>query len=173
MLFFSLNIEHWTLNIISLWRKFRIFAPFLLGLNGMKPRYIVLFIVSLLVGLAMLCMLFPRGGIRIGNTTLRFPALSEVLDVPEEPADTDSVAVLTPEEIMEQRLAALKTEKMEEFNVYCQTSPARLYLPNDDETYLDAFFEKMQNAGNKHLRIMHYGDSQIECDRITKHNSSA
>ena len=133
----------------------------------MKPRYIVLFIVSLLVGLAMLCMLFPRGGIRIGNTTLRFPALSEVLDVPEEPADTDSVAVLTPEEIMEQRLAALKTEKMEEFNVYCQTSPARLYLPNDDETYLDAFFEKMQNAGNKHLRIMHYGDSQIECDRIS------
>ncbi len=133
----------------------------------MKPRNIVLFIISLLVGLAMLCMLFPRGGIRLGNMTLRFPALSEVLDVAEEPVDTDSIVVLTPEEIMEQRLAALKTEKMEEFNDYCRTNPARLYLPNDDETYLDAFFEKMQNAGNKHLRIMHYGDSQIECDRIT------
>lgn len=133
----------------------------------MKPRYIVLFIVCLLLGLALLCMLFPRGGIRLGNTTLRFPALAEVLDVPEEPVDTDTIAILSPEEIMEQRLAALKTEKMEEFNLYCQTNPARLYLPNDDETYLDAFFEKMQNAGNKHLRIMHYGDSQIECDRIT------
>ena len=133
----------------------------------MKPRYIVLFIVCLLVGLALLCMLFPRGGIRLGNTTLRFPALAEVLDVPEEPVDTDTVAVLTPEEIMEQRLAALKTEKMEEFNDYCRTNPARLYLPNDDETYLDAFFEKMQHAGNRHMRIMHYGDSQIECDRIT------
>ena len=119
------------------------------------------------MGLALLCMLFPKGGIRLGNMTLRFPALSEVLDVPEEPADSDSIAVLTPEEIMEQRLAALKTEKLEEFNDYCRTNPARLYLPNDDETYLDAFFEKMQNAGNKHLRIMHYGDSQIECDRIT------
>ncbi len=133
----------------------------------MKPRYIVLFIVCLLLGLALLCMLFPRGGIRLGNTTLRFPALAEVLDVPEETVDTDTIAILSPEEIMEQRLAALKTEKMEEFNLYCQTNPARLYLPNDDETYLDAFFEKMQNAGNKHLRIMHYGDSQIECDRIT------
>ena len=133
----------------------------------MKPRYIVLFIVCLLLGLALLCMLFPRGGIRLGNTTLRFPALAEVLDVPEEPVDTDTIAILSPEEIMEQRLAALNTEKMEEFNLYCQTNPARLYLPNDDETYLDAFFEKMQNAGNKHLRIMHYGDSQIECDRIT------
>ena len=133
----------------------------------MKPRYIVLFIISLLVGLALLSMFFPQGGIRLGDMTLRFPALTEVMDVPKEPVDTDTIAILTPEEIMEQRLAALKTEKMEEFDDYCQTSSARLYLPDDDETYLDAFFEKMQNAGNKHLRIMHYGDSQIECDRIT------
>ena len=133
----------------------------------MKPRNIVFFIICLLAGLALLSVLFPRGGVRIGGTTLRFPALAEVLDVPEEPADTDSVAVLSPEEIMEQRLAALKTEKMEEFNAYCQNDPARLYLPGDDETYLDAFFRKMQDAGSRHLRILHYGDSQIECDRIT------
>jgi len=133
----------------------------------MKPRYIVLFIISLLAGLALLCVFFPKGGIRVGETTLRFPALTEVLDVPEEPVDTDTVAVLSPEEIMEQRLAALKTEKMEEFNIYCQKDPARLYLPDDDETYLDDFFQKMQNAKNKHLRIVHYGDSQIECDRIS------
>lgn len=133
----------------------------------MKPHYIVFFIICVLAGLALLCMLFPRDGIRMSNLTLRFPALTEALAVPEEPADTDTVAVLSPEEIMEQRLATLKTEKMEEFNVYCQKDPARLYLPEDDETYLDAFFEKMQNAGNKHLRIVHYGDSQIECDRIS------
>jgi len=133
----------------------------------MKPRYIVLFIICVLAGLALLCMFFPKGGIRVGDMTLRFPALTEALAVPEEPADTDTVAILSPEEIMEQRLAALKTEKMEEFNVYCQKDPARLYLPDDDEAYLDTFFEKMQNARNKHLRIMHYGDSQIECDRIS------
>lgn len=133
----------------------------------MKPRYIVLFIICVLAGLSLLCLFFPQGGIRVGDMTLRFPALTEALAVPEEPADTDTVAILSPEEIMEQRLAALKTEKMEEFNVYCQKDPARLYLPDDDETYLDAFFEKMQNAGNRHLRIMHYGDSQIECDRIS------
>ncbi|MBO7067650.1 MAG: hypothetical protein J6W52_03075 [Bacteroidaceae bacterium] len=133
----------------------------------MKPRYIVLFIICLLAGLALLCMLFPSGGIRLGDTTLRFPTLTEALDVPEEPVDTDTVAILSPEEIMEQRLEALKTEKMDEFHEYCQQDASRLYLPDDDETYLDAFFEKMQNAGNRHLRIMHYGDSQIECDRIT------
>ena len=133
----------------------------------MKPRYIVLFIICVLAGLALLCISFPQGGFRVGDMTLRFPNLAEALAVPEEPADTDTVAILSPEEIMEQRLAALKTEKMEEFNEYCQKDPARLYLPDDDETYLDAFFEKMQNAGNKHMRIVHYGDSQIECDRIS------
>lgn len=133
----------------------------------MKPRYIVCFIVCLLAGLALLCLSFPQGGIRVGGMTLRFPALAEALAVPDEPADTDTVAALSPEEIMELRLAALKTEKMEEFYEYCLKDPARLYLPDNDETYLDAFFEKMQNAGNKHLRIVHYGDSQIECDRIS------
>ena len=133
----------------------------------MKPRYIVLFIICLLAGLALLCISLPQGGIRVGGMTLRFPTLAEALAVPEEPADTDTVAALSPEEIMEQRLSALKTEKMEEFNEYCMKDPARLYLPDNDETYLDAFFEKMQNAGNKHLRIVHYGDSQIECDRIS------
>ena len=126
----------------------------------MKPRYIVFFIICVLTGLALLCILLPQGGLRVGDMTLRFPALTEVLA-------TDTVAILSPEEIMELRLAALKTEKMEEFNLYCQKNPARLYLPEDDETYLDAFFEKMQNAKNRHLRIMHYGDSQIECDRIS------
>jgi hypothetical protein len=79
----------------------------------MKPRYIVLFIICVLAGLSLLCLFFPQRGIRVGNTTLRFPALMEALAVPEEPADTDTVAILSPEEIMEQRLAALKTEKME------------------------------------------------------------
>ena len=72
----------------------------------MKPRYIVLFIICVLVGLALLCMFFPQGGIRVGDMTLRFPALTDALAVPEEPADTDTVAVLSPEEIMERRLAA-------------------------------------------------------------------
>ena len=133
----------------------------------MKPRNIVLFVISLLVGLALVCAFFPNGGLHVGGLTLRFPTLAEALAVPEEPVDTDTVAVLSPEEIMDQRLAALKTEKMDEFNAYCENNPARLYLPDNDETYLDAFFEKMQNAANKHMRIMHYGDSQIECDRIT------
>lgn len=36
-----------------------------------------------------------------------------------------------------------------------------------DLTYLDDFFESLDSARTHHVRIMHYGDSQIEEDRIT------
>lgn len=36
-----------------------------------------------------------------------------------------------------------------------------------DMAYLDGFFESLDSARVRHVRIMHYGDSQIEEDRIT------
>ena len=36
-----------------------------------------------------------------------------------------------------------------------------------DLTYLDDFFEALDSARYRHVRIMHYGDSQLEEDRIT------
>lgn len=36
-----------------------------------------------------------------------------------------------------------------------------------DMTYLDGFFEALDSARTQHVRILHYGDSQIEEDRIT------
>ena len=36
-----------------------------------------------------------------------------------------------------------------------------------DLTYFDGFFEALDSARIKHVRILHYGDSQIEEDRIT------
>lgn len=36
-----------------------------------------------------------------------------------------------------------------------------------DMTYLDTFFESLDSACVRHVRIVHYGDSQLEEDRIT------
>lgn len=36
-----------------------------------------------------------------------------------------------------------------------------------DMTYLDSFFEALDSAKTQHVRILHYGDSQLEEDRIT------
>jgi len=38
---------------------------------------------------------------------------------------------------------------------------------SEDITYLDSFFTALDSAQTQHVRIIHYGDSQIEEDRIT------
>lgn len=46
-------------------------------------------------------------------------------------------------------------------------SQKSIQYPNNDKSLLFSFFEKLDNAKTKKVRVMHYGDSQIEADRIT------
>ena len=121
----------------------------------------VLFIFCVLCGLALICVGLPKDGIKIGNTTLEWPSLKEALT----PAATESTADV--DEALQARINALREAKQKEFDEFCSENPARIYLPNNDTTYLDAFFEALDNANKKPVRILHYGDSQLECDRMT------
>ena len=142
----------------------------------MKSRQLVLFFFSVLAGLILLSVCFPSDGFPLGGgIRLRFPSLEEVIgqravskvqeNYNEE--EEDSLSDLTPEELLQMRQDALNAQQIEEFRAYCEKDAARIYMPDDDETYLDELWETLQLAGNRHVRIMHYGDSQIECDRIT------
>lgn len=142
----------------------------------MKSYKVLAFIVTLLIGLALLAWLFPRDGIQVGGVLLEFPSLSEVMgssenqdNIEEQEAEeeSDEVEELSPEELMAQRLAALHAAKDSEFVSYMEGSSTRFYMPDDDVAYLDPFFEALLNASRKPLRIMYFGDSQLECDRIT------
>lgn len=50
-------------------------------------------------------------------------------------------------------------------------SITKIEYPNDDHTILYSFFSQLRHAGTstEPLRILHYGDSQIEDDRITSY----
>ena len=112
---------------------------------------------------------------------LRFPHLTEVMgaDQHETENDTDSVSALTPEgspapehlwceEMREIERQALMSKETDEFHtVLRETNAARIYMPNDDETYLNGLWEQLSQTKSRHCRILYYGDSQIECDRIT------
>ena len=104
----------------------------------------------------------------MGDLTLRFPSLADVMLKNDEHKDVD--------ELMAQA-AVLDTAKVNEladslvfYKEAVLMNPGRFYLPNNDFTYFDALFEKMENVQStgKVLRILHYGDSQIEMDRISK-----
>lgn len=102
----------------------------------------------------------------IGDTRIEFPSLTEVMSVEGTNAGNPESKV-DPEELMANRLDALQGEKVEEFRAFCRTNPARIYLPGNREEYLDPLFEAMDSASQKQVRIVHYGDSQLECDRIS------
>lgn len=134
----------------------------------MKISKILLFILGILVGLTAICLLFPQEGIIIGNVRLEFPSLLHVLNADtEDQEEEDATPTLSPEELLQQRMASLQTQKMDEFHLFATTSPQRIYLPHNDDTYLDAFFQSLEEADSQHVRILHLGDSQLECDRIS------
>ena len=138
--------------------------------NKMKIGTIVCFIFSVIGLLALVAYFFPQEGVALGGTELRFPSLAEVLAPQEEeaaPVDTIPEDTLTTEELMQMRMDALKAEKESEFITYCQTNPARIYMPGDSVAYFDPFFDGLETAGERPMRILHYGDSQLEGDRIT------
>lgn len=137
----------------------------------MKIRTIICFIFSILGLLALVAYFFPEDGIAVGSVRMKFPSLTEVLQTEEEketlPTDTVSTDTLSTEELLQMRMDALKAEKESEFMTYCETNAARIYMPGDNIDYLDPFFDALEAARERPVRIMHYGDSQLEGDRIS------
>lgn len=123
----------------------------------MKRSHIVLFIFGVIAALAVLCAVFPEGGV-LG---LRFPQLGEILSA-AEPAKGPS-----PEELIEQRRQSVLAAQRNEYQAFFREDPARFYLPGDDVRFFDDLFDAFDGAMQQPLRIVHYGDSQIEEDRIT------
>ncbi len=137
----------------------------------MKTRTIVCFIFSVLGLLAAVSFFFPEDGVTVADVRLKFPPLAEVLRTGEErngeEADTAAADTIDTEELLRQRMEALKAEKENEFLEYQEKNASRIYMPGGDAGYLDAFFDALEEAGGRRVRVMHYGDSQLECDRIS------
>jgi lysophospholipase L1-like esterase len=127
----------------------------------MKARKIVIFIFGVLAALAVVCAIFPEDGITIGNIHFEFPTLDEILTVDNEPNSQN------PEELLAQQLKATSTTDDSEFKKFTESNPARFYVPGNDITYFDGLFDAMENAKSEPMRVLHYGDSQLEGDRIS------
>lgn len=133
----------------------------------MKARKIVIFIFGTLAALAVVCAIFPKDGITIGNIHFEFPTLDEILTVEKKSNTMSNGLARDPNELTRQQLQVMNTDDYAEFIEFTKRNPARLYLPNNDSTYFDDLFIAMENAGNEPMRVLHYGDSQLEGDRIS------
>lgn len=131
----------------------------------MKSYKILIFIVSVIAILAMAAVFFPKDGVQIGKTSLHFPTIEEALM--REPLE-DVSALAFQDSVTREELNSLR-DTLARYKEVLVGNTSLFSFPNDDVTYLDKLFDKMTLAKSQKriIRVLHYGDSQIEMDRLS------
>lgn len=137
----------------------------------MRPRSIILFLGICITLLGILCIVWPEGGIHIADTELRWPTLSRVLDL--QPNDTtEYYTIPTDSEILIETDTALTIKRdlvSTDSTKHTITTPPKVTPDTtvDTRCYLQRFYQALAESRHTSVRIVHYGDSQIEEDRMT------
>ena len=127
----------------------------------MKARQVLIFLLSVFAALGVLWLVIPADGIAAGGHTIRFPNLQATLrDAGEAKVDVDSVL-----NAVEARFR-MQEDTLEYYRKFFTENPDRIYLPGDDISFFDPVFRAFEK--DTLSRVIHYGDSQIELDRISQ-----
>ena len=131
----------------------------------MKSYKTLLFVASAIALLAALCAFFPKEGLHVGPVSLHFPSLTKVLN-PQRQLDLD--AFLARQDSLNVELQN-RQDSLEHFRHQLDSSDVRFWFPGGDDRFFDDLFAQLENARStgRTIRLVHYGDSQIEMDRMT------
>ncbi|MCQ2218613.1 MAG: hypothetical protein MJZ33_09055 [Paludibacteraceae bacterium] len=147
----------------------------------MKASQILGFIFSIILVLATVCQVYPKDGIKVFDKKFLFP------DIPEVLSQKSSTKVSAEEELkkVEESLALFVQDSLAQvaradslalvdtirtYAKFFREHPSRFHLPNGGSPNgLFPFFRALENCKTKKevVHILHYGDSQIEGDRIS------
>ena len=139
----------------------------------MKPLRIAFFFAAVVAALASVCALFPRDGVEVAGHEFFLPPVpptqhtSPITPLAEIPENSENPENSESSEYSEKSEYSEFSEFSDTSAFFSDTTDIRFWLP--DSTFFDAFWaaaEQAQGAG-RILRVMHYGDSQIEMDRIS------
>ena len=138
----------------------------------MKPNQVFYFTLILFLCLGTISLVYPAKGIRIGDLyTFDYPSLPSLflLDTVEK---KDFTAILENDfdidSIMTEEAAKPDSLQLAKMQDSIRRQQLKLHYPGEDKSALYALFAALDEAKEKGpVRIMHYGDSQIEGDRIT------
>lgn len=144
----------------------------------MKPQQTLLFILSIFLLLGTTALLTPKGGIHIGSFTFHMPLLSELLpSQTEEYVQIDEIIAasqleldsILPQDTIPATLDSINVETQPLVHRASYDSLVakirKLEMNETGRQNLQRFFRHLES--DTLVRIMHYGDSQIEGDRIT------
>lgn len=148
-----------------------------------RPIHTLLFLLVALGLLALLSFTFPKEGINIGSANLSFPSLASLFNTETKKADISKILAIAEAEEKDTlvkidtviKKAALKLDSVKGKNLGEVAMDTTIKLlttiqyKSPAKTAMNNFFYALTNVFNepKSVRILHYGDSQIEGDRIS------
>lgn len=131
------------------------------------PLKTLLFIISIFGMLALMAFVYPKQGIQLSqDITLNFPDLNDLLEKKEKKTDISKILELA-DKINANDSLGIITDSLQTKDTALVKLINTIQFRN--KAALDVFFEALSNLKTdpKSIRVLHYGDSQIECDRIT------
>ena len=159
-----------------------------------KPIKTVFFFIVVGAFLALSMLALPKDGVEVLGFNIHMPSFEEMLtkdsisyadisDITNNIDNIDSLPDITEVVINVDSLRAdsliadsmaiaaknLETDTARANAIALAQNIHRIEFPNGDNSNLMKFFAKLHNAKSKSIKIMHYGDSQIEGDRITSY----
>ena len=130
----------------------------------MKAKQVLIFLLSVFAALGALWLVFPADGIAAGPLTIRYSSYQRSL------ADA-KLARVNVDSVLRSLDARFRMEQdtLEHYRKFFYENPDRIFLPDEDFRFFDPFFRELERAQelDAPVRILHYGDSQIELDRIS------
>lgn len=135
----------------------------------MRLHKIFLFFIAVFALMFVCWYLFPAEGVDVGGVKLRFPSYEAALEDlrnGDQAVDVDSVLLAVQRSY---EMVREQDDTLSFYKEYITSNPNRIHLPGDDYTFFDSFFEGLDTAASSGqlVRIVHYGDSQLEMDRIS------
>lgn len=131
----------------------------------MKTSKILIFIISVFIMMGAIGYAIPTEGVDVGDTTLTFPRITEMLQPEKAQLDT-TTAFLHARQMRE----FLETQRLSEEwrrRMAVIRHQYAINYPSDSIEWIYPVFEALDQAQKHKVRVLHYGDSQIEIDRIT------
>jgi len=152
----------------------------------MKPFHILIFMLSVFLGMFILSLIIPKDGVKVTEDwTVYFPTLEETFSSQEDKY-VDITEIVEKNQVPDTLLEQNQESDVNLEKGYLKDSSIVYYQPlnikpgevrqkieygKNGKKALYSFFKQLSGLAKSGqlIRVLHYGDSQIEADRMTSY----